>query len=85
MHNITFDMAVTLAHLAVKAVKYKPDIMDTIDIDMQQHLVLASVKAFTKCFATPGSHQHIGECTPLGTTIISGFACSMLLVVFLRE
>lgn len=51
VHKTTFDMAITLAHLAVKA---KPG-RDGVDTITQQGLVLTGVKAFSRCFATPGS------------------------------
>lgn len=69
VHEITFHMALTLANLPVRAVKLG---RDNLNVDTQQGIVLASVKAFTKCFAVPGSHQHIGECTPLGTILYLG-------------
>lgn len=42
VHKMTCHMAVTLAHLAVKL---KPG-RDNLDIDLQQGIVLASVKAY---------------------------------------
>lgn len=58
LHETAANMAILLAHVTIRISLAK----DTFSVNnTQERLVMASIKAFTRCFAAPGGLQRIGK------------------------
>jgi len=68
MQSLAVDVAILLARCTVARCALRTKLagcshnsIPGFNADLQQRLVLASIQAFTRCFAAPGGLQHTGK------------------------